>query len=288
MKKKVFAIILCLISALYLCGCDSSSIGATSSPQTTSLESQAPTDTSQSPVQTATEAPTATEPPTQAATPTPTPSATTVTIPLQQKIKMTDAQRAGKVAYITIDDGPSKNTQAILQVLREKGVKATFFVLGKNAEKYPQYVKDIAASGCAIGNHSYSHIYTQIYATTDSLKDEIVHTNNILKSILGQDYQVTLFRFPGGLKQNDPAYEQVVYSLGMDFYAWSIDPQDSLGTKSTAAEIVKKFNSQLGSQKHPVILLHDADNKDTSVQALAIIIDELKAKGYSFDIIAKN
>jgi peptidoglycan/xylan/chitin deacetylase (PgdA/CDA1 family) len=73
----------------------------------------------------------------------------------------------------------------------------------------------------------------------------------------------------------------------MDFYAWNIDPKDSGGSKSTTEVLVAKFNSQLGSMKHPVILMHDAANKDTSVQALAVMIDQLRAKGYSFDVITR-
>jgi len=261
--KKLFSIVsLCFITALCLIGCDNYNPSATA---VTSQDTQIPSET---------EIAESSEP-------------TTISIPLQSKIKMTDEQRAEKVAYITIDDGPSKNTPAILQVLREKGVKATFFVIGRNAERNPEYLKAIAADGNVIGNHSYSHVYKQIYDSPDTLKDEIVHTNSIIKSILGEDYSVTLFRFPGGLKQNDPAYVQVVYDLGMDYFAWSVDPQDSLGNKSSTDEIVAKFREQLKNQQHPVILLHDANNKDTTIQALGIIIDELRAQGYSFDVIQK-
>lgn len=281
MKTSKILLAFCMIGCLCISGCSTSGPAATQSISPTSEATYSPTQVSESPSQS-----TDTDPATQTATPTQTTKP--VTIPLQQKIKMTDAQRAGKVAYITIDDGPSKNTEAILAVLRSKGVKATFFLLGKNAEKYPQAVKDIVADGNAIGNHSYSHVYAQIYASPDTLKDEIVHTNNIIQGVLGQDYKVTLFRFPGGLKQGDPAYTQVVYDLGMDFYAWSIDSQDSVGGKSSSDVIVQKINSQLGSQKHPVILIHDADNKDTTVQALPAIIDNLRAKGFSFDVIVKN
>lgn len=274
MKKLLLIIPLCLLAAMCLTACDNidpdASINVT---ETATIEP--------SPFKTAT--PEATPSP----SPSPSPSSH-VSIPLQQKIKMTDAQRSGKVAYITIDDGPSKNTLAILNVLKEKGVKVTFFVLGKNAENNPKYLKAIADAGHVIGNHSYSHVYKQIYASPETLKSEIEHTNSIIKNIVGQDYKVTVFRFPGGLKQNDSAYAQVVYGLGMDYYAWSIDPQDSVGRKSSAKEIIAKFNKQLRNQQHPVILLHDANNKDTTVEALSLIIDELKAKGYSFDVIRTN
>ena len=218
----------------------------------------------------------------------PSPSKNTIPVILQAKIKMTDEQRNSKVAYITIDDGPSVNTPAYLQLLIEKNVTATFFIIGKNAEKYPQYVKDIAADGFAIGNHSYSHNYSLIYQSLTSFKDEIEHTNNIIKNILGQNYNVSIFRFPGGLKENDPTYVQVVYYLGMDYYAWSIDPEDAVGSKSSVSALVSKFQEQLGSQKHPVILMHDTANKDTSIAALGQMIDILKAKGYTFSVIAIN
>lgn len=280
MKKLLLMIPLCLLAAMCFAGCDNidpdASINVTDTATVEPLPVSSPS-------------PEAT--PSPAPSPSPSPSTFPshhVSIPLQQKIKMTDAQRSGKVAYITIDDGPSKNTTAILNVLKQKGVKATFFVLGKNAENNPKFLKAIADAGHVIGNHSYSHVYKQIYASPETLKNEIEHTNNIIKNIVGQDYKVTVFRFPGGLKQNDSAYVQVVYGLGMDYYAWSIDPQDSVGRKSSATEIVAKFNKQLRNQQHPVILLHDANNKDTTVEALSLIIDELRAKGYSFDVIRTN
>ncbi|GEM_PF-1766900 len=283
MKKLLLIFTIGLFTALLLFGCNN--IDPNASPQ---MITESPT--MSLPTATPEQTPEVTPPPVEP-TETPVPPPPTPTpappVPLINKIKMTAEQRAGKVAYITIDDGPSRNTPALLAMLRGKNVKVTFFVLGRNAEAHPQYIKDIAADGHVIGNHSYSHVYKQIYASPDTLREEIVHTNNVIKNILGQDYQVTLFRFPGGLKQSDPAYVQVVTDLGMDFYAWNIDPKDSGGSKSTTEALVAKFNSQLGSMKHPVILMHDAANKDTSVQALAVMIDQLRAKGYSFDVITR-
>ena len=281
MNKLLLILVLIFCAAFVLAGCSSDGTSPTSSgAMPSSFESSSkPTPTNA--VQTSTQ----TSPPLDTSSPSPTPE--TIPVLLQSKIKMTSEQRSGKVAYITIDDGPSENTPALLQMLNEKGVKATFFLIGKNAEKYPQYVKDIAAAGDAIGNHSYSHNYSLIYQSPDTLRDEIVHTNNIIKSILGQDYNVSIFRFPGGLKQNEKAYAQVVWDLGMDYYAWSIDPEDAVGQNSSVAELVEKFKEQLGKQQHPVIIMHDANNKTTSVQALGEMIDILKSKGYSFDVIAK-
>ncbi len=259
MKKLFFAITLCFLSVFFLAGCDEIGPNATMTPLESAL----------------------------VASPEASPTPVFISIPLQAKILMSDAQKKGKVAYITIDDGPSKNTPAILAVLKQKGVKATFFVLGRNAERNPNFLKEIAAEGHVIGNHSYSHVYSKIFASPDTLKAEIEHTNSVIKSILGSDYAVTLFRFPGGLKQNDASYVQVVYDLGMDYYAWSIDPQDSVGNTSSASQIVAKFKKQLKGQQHPVILLHDANNKDTTVKALGLIIDELKKQGYTFDVIRK-
>lgn len=105
-----------------------------------------------------------------------------------------------KACYLTFDDGPSKNiTPQILDILREKEVKATFFVLGSRAELYPELVKQEYDEGHYIANHGYSHSYPNVYETAQSVVDEYYRTESIIVSALDlPEYSSHLFRFPRG------------------------------------------------------------------------------------------
>ena len=90
--------------------------------------------------------------------------------PLIQEI---DEALPGKKVYLTFDDGPSPNTEKILDILDEYDVKATFFVTGYQAEKHPEWYKEIVDRGHTIGMHSYSHVYSDIYSSTDAIFADI-------------------------------------------------------------------------------------------------------------------
>lgn len=90
-----------------------------------------------------------------------------------------------KVAYLTFDDGPSSNiTPKVLDVLKEEGVKATFFVLGQNVKTHPEQLKRIYEEGHYIANHSYTHKYSKIYASVDELLEEFNDTEAEIKKVL--------------------------------------------------------------------------------------------------------
>ncbi|MBQ7478828.1 MAG: polysaccharide deacetylase family protein, partial [Selenomonadaceae bacterium] len=105
--------------------------------------------------------------------------------------------REKKVAYLTFDDGPDDvNTPAILEILRQENIKATFYVVGRNALTYPDIAKQIFLEGHAIGNHSYDHDYDRLYASVSQYLEEMEHTDEILHGIIGVRPLVT--RAPGG------------------------------------------------------------------------------------------
>ena len=91
-----------------------------------------------------------------------------------------------KRAFLTFDDGPSSNTQPILDILKEKGIKATFFVLGSNVEKAPETVKRIYEEGHFIANHGYSHVYTSIYQSPQTVLDEYNRCNQLVRDAIGE------------------------------------------------------------------------------------------------------
>ena len=104
-----------------------------------------------------------------------------------------------KRAFLTFDDGPSTNTKDILNILKENDIKATFFVLGKQVEIFPETTKRIYGEGHYLANHGYSHIYSSIYQTQEQVLIEYNQCNQIVANTIGvSEYNSHLFRFPGG------------------------------------------------------------------------------------------
>ena len=104
-----------------------------------------------------------------------------------------------KRAFLTFDDGPSIVTPNILDTLKQKNVKATFFMLGSNVQKLPETVKRVFDEGHFIANHGYSHVYSSIYASPQTVLDEFNQTNDAIKTAIGEpEFNSHLFRFPGG------------------------------------------------------------------------------------------
>ncbi|MGO1651196.1 polysaccharide deacetylase family protein [Senegalia sp. (in: firmicutes)] len=191
-----------------------------------------------------------------------------------------------KIAFLTFDDGPSNNTIKILKILDEKNVKATFFVLGELAEVNEQTIKDIHKKGHSIGNHTYSHEYKKIYASTDNLLNDISKTNNILKNIIGEDYNNRLFRFPGGsFGEKKAVFRKSVVNNGYNYIDWNALNRDSEGNYKNSNELLFHIKDTVKGKKRVVILMHDSPAKKTTVEALPQTIDYLKSEGYEFGIL---
>ncbi len=174
----------------------------------------------------------------------------------------------GKVA-LTFDDGPHPfYTRQLLDGLRERGVKATFFVTGKNAETHPEIIRQMSEDGHLIGNHTYSH--TQLTrGNRETFRSELVKTNEILREITGKD--VLYVRPPYGTW--DKAFEA---ELNMFPVLWDVDPLDWCSTD--AACVAQKVVT--ATEENSVILMHDC--YESTVTAALAVVDELTAKGYTF------
>ncbi|MBU5590353.1 polysaccharide deacetylase [Clostridium sp. MSJ-4] len=189
-----------------------------------------------------------------------------------------------KIAYLTFDDGPSKNiTPKILDILSENSIKATFFVTGEMAEHNEKIIKDIKNRGHSIGNHSYSHDFNVIYSSIENFTYEVERTEKILKSILGEDYQSKFFRFPGGSFENykDP-YKKVLEKINMKYIDWNALNGDAEYHEVPLEAQLQKIKETVLGKKEVVILLHDSSTKSTTLEALPHIIDYLKNEGYQF------
>jgi peptidoglycan-N-acetylglucosamine deacetylase len=178
--------------------------------------------------------------------------------------------KAPKVA-ITFDDGPNPaSTPQILAILETKQAKATFFILGKNGEAYPELLQQISQQGHEIGNHAYSH-QRLTRLSPDGIKAEFNRTDFIITNITGQK--------PLSVRPPDNAYNNDIISIANElnytFVLWSIDTRD--WTNIPTSTIISKASQ---AQPGDIILLHDGVKPSHTIEALPGIIDVLQAKGY--------
>ncbi|MCL1981991.1 MAG: polysaccharide deacetylase [Clostridiales bacterium] len=172
----------------------------------------------------------------------------------------TDSGDFGKVMYLTFDDGPSPGvTPMVLDTLKEYGVKATFFIVGAFADRYPDLVLRIVNEGHAIGLHSYTHNYREIYASADAFMDDLRRVDDAIYEIAGVRSRVV--RFPGGsVNGYDKAtYDEIVEAVseaGFVFFDWNASLQDAV--KNPVASVL--FNNAVatvGDSDRVVLLAHD-------------------------------
>ena len=173
------------------------------------------------------------------------------------------------VIALTFDDGPDNEfTPQLLDILNERGAKATFFILGEEAEKYPQIVKAAYDSGHQIENHSYDHPrFTKI--DKDELQYQINTTNDIIYGITGE---MPAYVRPTYGAINKTVAEQIGYPMML----WTLDPRD---WEAEEADIVYN-NIMANVYNGAVIVLHDKN--PSTHEALKMVIDELQAKGWKF------
>ena len=193
-----------------------------------------------------------------------------------------------KRAFLTFDDGPSSITPRILDILKQENIKATFFVLGSNVKKKPELVKRIYDEGHFIANHGYSHVYSQIYSSPQSVLDEYNSCNEEVRKAIGEnEYNSHLFRFPGGiaggpyadLKQqaNDLLMQNDI--LHVDWNALNGDGE----TNNLSIDFeIQRLNETTENKNSIVILMHDSPLKSVTADALPQIIQTLRNQGYEF------
>lgn len=190
--------------------------------------------------------------------------------PVPSELTTTEVMRAA----LTFDDGPHPvYTEQLLDGLKERGVKATFFVTGEHAELHPDIIKRMHDEGHLIGNHTYSHI--QLTASNrDKFKNELIQTNKILNDITGDEIQYV--RPPYGSWD-----KKLETDLNMFPVLWNVDPLD--WNTANANRVAKAVISKVSD--NDIILMHDY--YDTSVEAALMIVDELTQQGYEFVTVDK-
>lgn len=180
---------------------------------------------------------------------------------------------------LTFDDGPNEQTLELLKVLKKHQIHATFFWLGKQAEQFPAIVKEAAAAGHTIGNHSFNHPYSSKLTPAAFSANQILPTQKIFQSLLG--FAPTLFRPPYG--DINAAEISALKKGGMHTVAWSLDTRDWLvaWNKGQPAEIEKTVLQYA----HPeaIVLMHDGGgSRVRTFAAVDAFVPQLKAKGYEF------
>lgn len=194
----------------------------------------------------------------------------------------------GKYAYLTFDDGPSANTEAILDVLDQYGVKATFFVNGHTGSTMEARYNAIVDRGHALGIHTYTHKYDSVYGGIESFANEVESLRKYLYDITGVD--VRLFRFPGGssntIVDDITPYIQWINDNGYSYHDWNCSSGDAESKKPTAQQIIDNCMVQVDQgYRNLVILMHDTKSKDTTVEALPMLIEKLVENGYEIRAI---
>jgi peptidoglycan/xylan/chitin deacetylase (PgdA/CDA1 family) len=178
---------------------------------------------------------------------------------------------------ITFDDGPSPDyTNSILSTLEQTHTPATFFVVGSNVQSYPDKVQREVRDGDAIGMHTWNHPYMTQISPTDRAW-ELTSTIQAIHNAMGANYCIKYWRPPFG--DYNAAVLQLTSAMGLTTVTWSVDPQDwaSPGVQVIVARVVQY--AQAGS----IILLHDGYfGRWQTAQALPLIIQQLKAKGFTF------
>lgn len=191
-----------------------------------------------------------------------------------------------KVAYLTFDDGPSKQTARVLDILKEKKVTATFFVIHNGSKEAETLYKRIVEEGHQLAIHSYTHDYKKVYQSEQSFFEEYKAMQEFLQKVTGQ--KVSDFRFPGGSSNTVTSKERIkgiiqqFNRLGIRYYDWNVCSGDAEGKKASKQKIVDNVLKDAVKYNEPVILMHDAAPKDTTVDALPEIIDGLRKQGYTF------
>lgn len=242
------------------------------------LSATEPLDPTSSPQSTtAPDTPTPTEGPSGTPTPSPTP-----TLAVDPETGET-LPWADKKVYITFDDGPSKNTDELLDLLAQYNAKATFFVIGHEGEESKRLYKRIVDEGHAIGMHSYSHDYEKIYKSVEDFEKDFTKISDLLYDSIG--YVPDLYRFPGGSsnsrckKLTIQPFISFLLERDLRYFDWNVENGDATGKSYTSEELAQNLLDGVEKKTTSVILCHDTNAKGKTLESMKIVLPTLVEKG---------
>lgn len=192
----------------------------------------------------------------------------------------TEEQEAAHKVYLTFDDGPSKYTEDILDILDAYDVKATFFVLGKESDYSIRMLQEIAKRGHTIGMHSYSHRYAEIYSSVEDFSADFYQIYSYILDNTG--IQSVYYRFPGGSSNTISDIDMQVFAdflaeQEVEFYDWNVSSGDGGRVLLDVDTLVRNSTESISRHGTSIILMHDAASRPTTVEALPQIIENILA-----------
>lgn len=197
-----------------------------------------------------------------------------------------------KIVCLTFDDGPSSNTEPILEILRQYDVPATFFVTAQDANrKYLPLVSEITAQGHQVALHSATHDYSRIYQSTEAFWLDIKELRQALAPYLDVE-QLHWLRFPGGSTNTvsrryggSGIMKRLIAQAaekGYEWIDWNVCGEDATASHPNAARILKNIQKDAEGRDLCVVLLHDTKATGQTVKALPQIIEWFQSEGYTF------
>ncbi|MDY5097309.1 polysaccharide deacetylase family protein [Clostridium sp.] len=193
-----------------------------------------------------------------------------------------------KVVYLTFDDGPSvNNTSRILDILKEQGVKATFFVVGTRVESHPDIVRRMYTDNMSIAPHCNNHDYKMVYASKDSFFNDYYSCMTSIERVTKEKVK-NFVRMPGG-STNTICKSDIMKDIkgelkekNIYYIDWNVSSGDASSYRVPKDKIEENIMAYSKGWDTIVVLMHDAEAKTTTVDALPDIIKYFKDNGYSF------
>ena len=195
----------------------------------------------------------------------------------------------GKKVYLTFDDGPSVNTNTIINILNKYNAKATFFVLGGNLQYRINEILNMKFYGHTIGMHGISHDYYEIYSSIENFYKDLYKCFENLNTLFG--ISTKYYRFPGGSANSisigiSPSIMSVltkqITNDGFVYFDWNVSTGDSAATVPDTFTIAERIINGINKQDAPIVLMHDSKRNTTTIEALEYILSEGTKKGYQF------
>ena len=195
-----------------------------------------------------------------------------------------------RYVYLTFNSVPGSNTEAILDVLAQYQVKATFFVVGTEDDTKNAIYQRIVNEGHTIGMHSYSNQYSLIYSSTDAFKQDYTKISDLLYELTGM--RSKYYRFPGGSGNqisnvNMAEFADILNQEQITYFDWNVTAGDT-ASGYTKEDVLNNVLGGVSKYKTSVVLLHDGANKSTTVEVLGSLIEQLMQQGVQILPIDEN
>lgn len=196
-----------------------------------------------------------------------------------------------KKVYLTFDDGPGTHTGKILDILKKQGVKATFFVTGKEDSYSKKMYKRIVNEGHTLGMHSYSHIYDTIYKSPKAFSADFKKLYQMLYDVTGKYPE--WYRFPGGsstntMKSSLGELVSVLKKNNVSYIDWNVITPEAMNPRVSKKEMVDTIMGDVKDYDTAVVMLYDAANRPMTLKALPSLIKEMKQKNYKLLPLDQN